>query len=147
MTLDKDPMMQVFLNNLCLRPSCYDCRFKMKERRSDITLADFWGIKNVLPEMDDDKGTSLVIIQSKKGEEIFTQIKEKISATKVDVDKAIFYNSSMIQSAKRNPKREKFLSEEKSDFSQVAEKYIKLSYWQRFKGKIKRLIKRILGRI
>ncbi len=147
MTLDKDPMMQIFLKNLCLRPSCYDCHFKTKERRSDITLADFWGIKNVLPEMDDDKGTSLVIIQSKKGEEIFKQIEGEIIATEVEVYKAVFYNSAMIQSAKRNAKRERFLSEDKSDFSKVAKKYTKVSFWQRIKSKIKRLLKRILGRI
>ncbi|MBR2023821.1 MAG: Coenzyme F420 hydrogenase/dehydrogenase, beta subunit C-terminal domain [Clostridia bacterium] len=146
-TLDKDPMMQVFLKNLCLRPSCYNCHFKTKYRRSDITLADFWGIKNILPEMDDDKGTSLVIIHSKKGEEVFKQIEQKVIAFEVDVDKAIFYNSAMIQSAKRDSKREKFLSEEKSSFSKVAEKYTKLNYCKRIKGKLKRLIKRILGRI
>ncbi len=143
-TLDKDPMMQVFLKNLCLRPSCYDCHFKTKGRRSDITLADFWGIKNVEPEMDDDKGTSLVIIQSKKGEELFKQIEEKIIAVEVDVDKAVFYNSAMIQSAKRNPKREKFLREAKSDFLNVAQKYVKPNGTRSLLGKAKRKIKRFL---
>ena len=56
--------MKIFLQNLSLRDSCYDCKFKKYNRISDITLADFWGIDNIMPEMNDNKGTSLVVINS-----------------------------------------------------------------------------------
>ena len=49
---DKDPYMQMFLRDYCLRPSCYECAAK-KEKMSDLTVADFWGIKEVAPEMND----------------------------------------------------------------------------------------------
>ena len=56
-----DPYMQVFLANLSLRPSCYVCPAKAGRSMSDVTIGDFWGIQNYAPEIDDDKGVSLVM--------------------------------------------------------------------------------------
>lgn len=64
----QDAFMRLFLANGCLRPSCHSCRFKGFPRVSDMTLGDCWGVGNHSPEMDDDRGTSVVIINSKKGE-------------------------------------------------------------------------------
>lgn len=63
----ENPYMNAFLSNLSLRPSCYDCPAKSGKSGSDITIADFWGIENVSPEFDDDKGISLVLSYSEKG--------------------------------------------------------------------------------
>ena len=59
--------MNVFLSNLSLRPSCYACLAKSGKSGSDITIADFWGIEDVLPEFDDDKGVSLVLSYTRRG--------------------------------------------------------------------------------
>lgn len=59
--------MNAFLSNLSLRPSCYDCPAKSGKSGSDITIADFWGIEEVLPEFDDDKGISLILSYTEKG--------------------------------------------------------------------------------
>lgn len=66
--------MQLFLKNLCLRPSCYRCIAKSGKCCSDLTLADYWGIADHYPEIDDDKGTSLVLINSQKGEDYFGRL-------------------------------------------------------------------------
>ena len=60
---DKDAYMQMFLRDYCLRPSCYECAAK-KVKMSDLTIADFWGINDVAPDMNDGMGTSLVLILS-----------------------------------------------------------------------------------
>lgn len=65
--LNNDVYMNGFLQNLYLRPSCYECKSKTLNRLSDITIADFWGIQNIASELDDDKGTSLVLVNSNKG--------------------------------------------------------------------------------
>lgn len=62
--------MQLFLNNYSLRPSCYSCHFKGIQRISDITLGDFWGIENVYPDFSKNRGVTLVILQSKRGERL-----------------------------------------------------------------------------
>ena len=141
--------MQAFLRNTSLRESCYNCQFKKKRRVSDITLADFWGIENIAPEMDDDKGTSLVIINSEKGKQIFEQIKDKIIYKQVDFEEAIRYNPSMTSSVKKDPNREKFFENlDKMLFDELVKKYtytpsiFKKAYW-----KLKRIAKKVIRKI
>lgn len=105
-----DYYMRTFLKNTILRDSCYACSFKKKYRISDITLADFWGIQNELPEFDDDKGTSLMIINSEKGKEIFEDIRQNLKYKQVNLDDLIKYNSAMIKSSKIDPSSQKFYS-------------------------------------
>ncbi len=83
----KDAFMKIFLKNICLRPSCYDCKFKTLNRPSDLTIGDCWGIDNYMPEMDDDKGTSVLLIHSDKGKELFDRIKSKIIFKEGEIDK------------------------------------------------------------
>ena len=57
---DKDSFMCMFLRNYCLRPDCYECQAK-KNRKSDMTIADFWSMQNVVPEMNDGTRKSNVL--------------------------------------------------------------------------------------
>lgn len=123
-TNDKDLYMQAFLRNVCLRPSCYACAFKTIHRQSDITLGDFWGVENVVPELDDDKGVSLVLVNSKKGENLFNIISDKMMTREVDLNKAITLNYPAIRSVPLNPNREKFFTELSSlRFDKLVGKY------------------------
>lgn len=143
-THKKDLYMRAFLNDICLRPSCYACSYKSIHRESDITLADFWGIQKILPELDDDKGTSLIFINSEKGEKIFDEIKDQVLYHEVDIDKSIFYNPSAIKSANRNPKRDKFFQElDKIPFDRLVNKYCSDSLLAKVKRKGKAIIKRV----
>ena len=63
----EDSYMNAFLTNLSLRPSCYACPVKAGKSGCDITIGDFWGIENVQPDLDDDKGCSAVLIYTEKG--------------------------------------------------------------------------------
>ena len=63
----ENPFMNAFLCNLSLRPSCYVCPFKAGRSLADITLGDFWGIENLLPDFDDDKGCSVILIYTDNG--------------------------------------------------------------------------------
>ena len=140
--LGKDLYMRAFLADLCLRPSCYQCSFKSKVRASDFTIADFWGIQNVMPEMDDDKGTSLVFVNSEKGREIFEQLKKQIVCKKTDLDTAIQYNPSMIKSVAMPPKRDHFMRAIKTqDFSCTVQKYCKKSFIRRVLRKLRRWLR------
>lgn len=135
-----DLFMQSFLRDLCLRPSCYHCAFKSKSREADITLADFWGIQHVLSAMDDDRGTSLVIVHTSKGNRMFDAIKNDINYEQVDLDLAIKYNSSMIKSVSEKPQRKQFMSEiQKRRFDKVVKKYCnpKTKWITRIKHKAK----------
>jgi len=140
--------MRAFLKDICLRPSCYNCQFKTLNRDSDITLADFWGIQNILPEMDDNKGTSLLFVNSKKGLGMFEEIKGNIISKKVDINEAVSYNLAAVRSSRYNPKREDFFREiDKLPFEQLINKYCSNSVLIRIKRKIKLPIRTILKEI
>lgn len=120
----KDLFMRGFFKNTYLRTSCHNCHYKTIHRQSDITLADFWGIQNLLPDFDDDKGTSLVFVNSIKGISIFNRIKDQILYREVDINKAISYNPLAIKSVELNSKREKFFAEiEQLSFDKLVQKY------------------------
>ena len=71
----ENTFMKGFLDNLYLRPSCYNCAARSGKSNSDISIGDFWGIQNYYPEFDDNKGTGLILINTEKGGEIFKQLK------------------------------------------------------------------------
>jgi coenzyme F420-reducing hydrogenase beta subunit len=110
-TLDKDLFMQAFLSNICLRPSCYFCNFKTLNRQSDMTLGDFWGIQNLLLTMNDDKGISLVFINSNSGRIMFEEIRSLLVCKETNINSAVSYNTPAIKSVKPNPKREAFFNQ------------------------------------
>lgn len=144
-TLRDDLFMKAFLKNVCLRPSCYNCQFKTLHRESDITLADFWGIQRILPDMDDDKGTSLIFVNSTKGQAMFEKINDKILFKEVDINQAVLYNSAAIKSVEYNPKRESFFEElEKLPFDKLVNKYCTDEMSVRIKRKIKFILRKIL---
>lgn len=107
-TFRNDLMMRAFLKNVCLRESCYSCSFKSVQRCSDITLADLWGVERLAPSMNDNQGTSLVVIQTARGDKAFKILKQ-IKYVDVSVGEALKYNPAMIHSVPYNPKREAFL--------------------------------------
>ena len=106
--LRKNIYLRGFLDNLYLRPSCYQCHFKTKNRISDITLADFWGIQYVKPEFYSDRGVSLCCINSQNGQLLFNAIGNEVFYECVNFDDAINYNSAYTQSAKMNRMRSWF---------------------------------------
>ena len=61
----------LFCPNYMLMPSCYNCKFANFDRAGDITIADFWGIERTMPDFDDDRGISLVLVNSEKGRHLF----------------------------------------------------------------------------
>lgn len=125
-SFQKDWYMQMFTQNVCLRPSCYNCCFKKLNRVSDLTLADFWGCETVCPELDDDKGLSLVLVHSEKGQLLLEHCMEQLKWKSVDVDKALQGNAAMTQSCKNPPQREMFMRNlEAMDFQTLAKTYLK----------------------
>ena len=103
-----DRYMSMFLNNISLRPSCYDCRFTTVNRQGDITLGDFWGIGRKYPERDDDKGISLIILNSEKGKIAYGEIADKFDTFESDIDTAKTSQHTMSAPAHKNPKHEEF---------------------------------------
>ena len=125
------------------RPSCYNCQFKNFPRIADISLADFWGIEEIDKSMDDNVGTSLVLINSEKGKEFFNAISQKIKSSPVPLKKAIKGNKALIESLPfPTINRQNFFEDlNKTDFEAVANKYFPLPQKKSLKCKIIKFLK------
>lgn len=102
----EDPFMKAFLQDIILRPSCYACKAKGGSSNSDLTIADFWGIEKVFPELDDNKGTSMVFINTNKGQSFFDY--EKIDYRSCDYLMVKDLNIACYCSAMEHPRRKRF---------------------------------------
>lgn len=107
----KNPFFQAFLQNLSLRPSCYNCQFKHFSSNSDITICDFWGVWKNHKEWDDNRGASVITCNTTNGIQIFDKIKERLDLCSLNFKQAfIDYNGNVLASASMNPKRNHYLS-------------------------------------
>lgn len=97
--------MQAMFRYLDLRPICYECPFKKCKSGSDITIADYWGIYVLHPEMDDDKGTSMVFVNTAKGRKFYDV--KKTSYIETSYEETFPYNN-VVTSSKKHPNRDKF---------------------------------------
>ena len=89
------------------RHSCEVCHFANTSRPSDITIADFWGWQKVDKDFNkDDKGVSLVFINSLKGKRFFEKVATSVNTIKTKLQYALQPN---LQSPSiPNPKRMEF---------------------------------------
>lgn len=98
----------MFLNNLSLRPSCYECKFAREERYGDITLGDFWGIGRKYPQWDDDKGISVVMLNTEKGIKAYNQIQNLFDGKEEVLDTAKAGQRTLYAPTKKNSNRDAF---------------------------------------
>lgn len=111
---DKDLYSTAYHGNIVSRPSCYDCKFKGFPRIADITIADFWGCEKnpKYKALDDNAGTSAVIINNSHGLEFFEKIKSKIQWMDSCIEDILPGNPALLHKQKM-PKcsREKFFED------------------------------------
>ena len=105
-TFNDNVYMRAFLSNLSLRPSCYSCPAKGGRSGADITIGDFWGIEKLYPELDDDKGTSLVLVNSIRGKKYVTDVADRLY--EVNLQESIKDNSAYRYSVPRPVNRDYF---------------------------------------
>lgn len=126
-----------------LRPSCYECPYKSLNRLGDITIADYWGIENVLPEFDDDKGVSLLLVNTSKGKELFDSLREKIKWKETRVE-------DCIQPALKGPfsvpsGRERFWRDfSEHSFQYIAKKYGDIGFINFLKSNLRKVKKAVM---
>lgn len=134
----EDDFRRGYHTNVYCRPSCYTCQYKGFPRMSDITIADYWGIEKVEPNLDNNIGTSMILLNSKKGEAYFELVRDKLEYRETSFQSILAGNPALVSPlspAKIN--REQFFEDlDKNTFEEVTEKYFpynacKLSIKQR----------------
>lgn len=110
-----NPFMKGFLGDLYLRPSCYNCKCKNGASHSDLTIADFWGISSIMPDFDDDKGVSLVLVNTDKGRNVLALCDLEIR--KSTLDDARRFNGGFKETVIIPPKRDAFFHHYNSGYA------------------------------
>lgn len=102
---DFDSYYSNFLDCNTYRESCYNCKFTTTNRNTDITLADYWGILSIHNDFYDEKGVSLILVNSKSGLYLLNNIADNIELIETDLNYAITKNKNLIQPSVRPEKR------------------------------------------
>jgi len=140
----QDPYMQSFLRNYSLRPSCYKCKCKPSINISNLTVADFWGINEIFPDIHDDKGVSLVIINDNMGKQLFEAISTNIEFREVCYSEAVRFNKMATESVNEPVKRKEFFQKiDKENIYDLMKKYSK----QKLQVRIMRNVLSIINKI
>ncbi|MCL2354896.1 MAG: Coenzyme F420 hydrogenase/dehydrogenase, beta subunit C-terminal domain [Oscillospiraceae bacterium] len=102
----EDLCFRAFSKNIAQRPACYDCRFSKSKREADITIGDYWGVEKHKPHLYDLRGVSLLFNNSRKAQEIFEKVKDKMEDEKCKLEEVLQPN--LIGPTKKNALREEF---------------------------------------
>ena len=134
----------LYFTYMPLRSSCYSCKFSNMNRIGDITIGDFWGIEDLIPEFPSDKGVSEIIVNSGKGEHaVLSLIQLNPNATAMEYcgDGYIQYQHNLMKPTERPSNLNEFWGDYRENgFEFILRKYAKYT----FAGKIESYIKRIL---
>jgi coenzyme F420-reducing hydrogenase beta subunit len=112
--------MNLYYSSNITRESCYNCLYTTKERVSDLTISDYWGIEEVNKEFEDKLGVSMVIVNTTKGKNIFN----KTQGDKVLTGEYPKKQPQLSTPQERPKTREEFWADfGKSDMKHIAKKY------------------------
>ena len=102
--------MQAFLKNISVRPSCSVCRYNNEHSSADLTIADYWGVETKFPELSDNKGVTVVLVNTVKGDRLFDQVKKNAAVWKSDFTHAAQHNFAMKNIGALHPARKEFFA-------------------------------------
>ena len=144
----EDPYIRAFVGDLCLRPSCYRCSCKGLTRCADFTLGDYWGVWDQAPSLNDNKGTSIVLVHSAKARALWEEISAGMTVLAVDSRSCMDQNPAALRSALLDSEnRALFLHRyDTEDFAALVEEILPKpsaanDLARRVAGKLKRLLK------
>ena len=93
--LSEDWFLKGFFTALFYRDSCYSCKYANATRCGDITLGDFWGVNEAMINTNVEKGLSMLMINTDKGEQLVDAIKDCINTIERPLDEAILGNKQL----------------------------------------------------
>ena len=138
-----------FYGQWAIRKSCYKCPYtKVNRTTSDLTIGDYWGIENVIPDFADSMGVSLVLLHTTKGKKIFDDIKNVIDIRESNDTDCL--QPRLISPAEMPKNREKFWDDMRDKgINYCSKKYMEKQenvLWRRATRKVKCFLKSLLGK-
>lgn len=133
----------LFYQQIMFRYSCGQCHFANTQRPSDITIGDFWGWEKTCPDFNkDDKGISLVLINTEKGRQLFKEAAKDLTIIPAKLQDCLQPN--LIRTSPIHKHRSKFENDyKKHGFKFVYYKYGNVGFIYKLRS-LKNYIKKIL---
>lgn len=135
-----DDYVRVFYSRCALRPSCHECPYATTERKTDLTIGDFWHIEETIPEFYDPNGNSLFLIHTDRGEQLFDSIKDSLEYCRSDTQQC--WQKNLEAPTPISEQRNEFWNDYQRDGIEfVMRKYGRLPFKTRVKNKIVKIIR------
>lgn len=106
----ENPYQRGFIKGLYSRSSCFACKFKGVARCSDITLADYWGVKGIQPKAYNPQGTSLILLHSEKGRALLERCKDRLQTCPA-AEGALTWNPAVLRPIQKPARYNEFWAE------------------------------------
>lgn len=101
-----EPYFNAFISGSAYRMCCYECQYATSKRVGDITLGDYWGVKQFHPEFDNSNGVSLILVNTEKGNQYLN--KAKLTLVQSKLSNAIVGNGILKGPSPKAQCRERF---------------------------------------
>lgn len=146
-----DPYMIAFIKRMANRPSCSVCPFACLNRKTDFTLGDLWGADEILPEWNDNKGLSVMLVHTEKARSLLQTMYQNAKIREIPIESIANHNKNLVCASENSPVRDAFMKDLISlPFPRLIKKYLKprsvlrRSVSKLFNKKTKTRIKKIL---
>ena len=134
---------RIMAEHHCQRESCYNCIARGHHSGADLTIGDFWHVGRFYPEMDDDKGTSLVLVNTPQGRRVWDSLAEVVDSCVSDYETALSINRQLVEQLASSPKRRQFTELMKANvpLSKMARILTPpRPLWRRIASRLKRMV-------
>ena len=144
-TVSEDPFLRGFLSELYNRPSCHQCAVRELRSGADLTIADYWGVERRFPQLDDDKGTSVVLVNTERGAAAFSAIKGYCRVAESDYDDIRRTNTAVCRSPLPHPRRARFFAKvgRTDDFDALVTRLLRPTLYQRIRSLCGRILRKL----
>lgn len=132
---------------LFFRDACYNCPYTRRERVSDLTVGNFWGIETLTKLFDARLGVSFVLVNSEAGETAFNRVKEKGKYEEFSFDEIAAQNGALLHSAQIDfAKRNRILDAWTRGWGLLERRYLRRGFFYRWKLRLENLRRKLAGR-
>ena len=120
-----DLYFKAFLDEFTIRPSCTNCKYVFDKRVGDITIGDCWGIDKAAPELFDNKGVSMLMVNTDKGDKVWESVRDQFTIKENTIQEIFYKNHNKPSNDKRI--RTAFFHElDQKPIEELLEKYINI---------------------
>ena len=104
-----DDFIRLFLEDISINSSCFHCLYRRKKRYSDFSIGDAWNINKITQNMDDNRGITSVIVNSKKAEEIINTIENKHHVFEISMEEGAYSREELFTDKTPSRQWEEFM--------------------------------------